>query len=57
MKALQTCNGHPQRAGNRCLLVGAACGTSAASADELNKTLPPDPARKQPAPKGKEQDT
>jgi hypothetical protein len=55
-RALQICNAHPLRLGNRCLMVGAACGASAATAEELNKKAPPEPAPKvKPAVKGKEE--
>jgi peptidoglycan hydrolase-like protein with peptidoglycan-binding domain len=56
-KALLYCNAHLLRAGNRCLMVGAVCGASATTADELNKGSPPDPANKLPPAKGKGEET
>ena len=57
-KVVQNCAVSPQRAGNPCSLVGVACGTSAASAEQLKKLLPPDPTLKQPLPQPKkDQDT
>jgi peptidoglycan hydrolase-like protein with peptidoglycan-binding domain len=59
-KAVLTCTAHPLRGANRCTAVGAACGSSAATAEQLNKALSVDPAGKQPLPQPKskgQQDT
>jgi peptidoglycan hydrolase-like protein with peptidoglycan-binding domain len=58
-KVIQHCSTNPQRGGSACAMVGAACGTSVMSAEQLNKALPADPARKQPTqePKSKGQET